>query len=54
MKEQNKYDPIFLGLCDRVRQFLPLAKEVADEIVSEETKVLTLGLDHNLHVGSKR
>ena len=28
------------GLCDRVQRILPLAKQVADEIVSEETKVL--------------
>ncbi len=28
------------GLCDWVQQILPLAKQVADEIVSEETEVL--------------
>ena len=28
------------GLCDRVQRILPLAKQVADEIVSEETKIL--------------
>ena len=31
-----------------------MAKKVADEIVSEETEILKLGLDHNLHVGTKR
>ena len=28
------------GLCDRVQRILPLAKQVADEIISEETKIL--------------
>ena len=28
------------GLCDRVQRILPLAKQVADEIVSDETEVL--------------
>ena len=28
------------GLCDRVQRILPLVKQVADEIVSDETKVL--------------
>ena len=28
------------GLCDRVHRILPLAKKVADEIVSEETEIL--------------
>ena len=28
------------GLCDRVRRILPLAKKVANEIVSEETEIL--------------
>ena len=28
------------GLCDRVQRILPLAKKVADEIVSEETEIL--------------
>ena len=28
------------GLCDLVLRILPLAKQVADEIVSEETKIL--------------
>ena len=30
------------GLCDRVQRILPLAKQVADEIVSKETKILEL------------
>jgi len=29
-----------LGLRDRVQRILPLAKKVADEIVSEETEIL--------------
>ena len=29
-----------LGLCDRLQRILPLAKKVADEIVSEETEIL--------------
>jgi len=40
LKEQNKYDQMPSGLYDRVQRILPLAKQVADEIVSEETKVL--------------
>ncbi len=28
------------GLCDRVQRILPLVKQVANEIVSEETKIL--------------
>ena len=28
------------GLCDSVQRILPLVKQVADEIVSEETKIL--------------
>ena len=28
------------GLYDRVQRILPLAKQVADEIVSDETKIL--------------
>ena len=40
LKEQNKYDQIPSGLCDRVQRILPLAKKVADEIVSEETEIL--------------
>jgi len=29
-----------LGLCNHVQHILPLVKQVADEIVSEETKFL--------------
>ena len=29
-----------LGLCDRLQRILPLAKKVADEVVSEETEIL--------------
>ena len=28
------------GLCDRVQRILPLAKKVANEIISEETEIL--------------
>ena len=28
------------GLCDRVQRILPLAEQAADEIVSEDTKIL--------------
>ena len=28
------------GLCDRLQRILPLVKQVADEIVSEETEIL--------------
>ena len=34
------YDQMPLGLCDRVQRILPLAKNVAENIVSEETEVL--------------
>ena len=54
MREQKKYDEIPSGLFDRMQRILPLVKKVADKIVSEETEILELGLDHNLHVGSKR
>ncbi len=41
MKEQNKYDQMTSGLCDRVQRILPLAKQVADDfVISEETKFL--------------
>jgi len=40
LKEQNKYDQMPSALCDRVQRILPLARQVADEIVSEETKIL--------------
>ena len=40
MKEQNKYDQMPLGLYDRVQRILPLVKQVEDEIVSKETKIL--------------
>ena len=29
-----------LGLCDRVQRILPLVELVANEVVSEETKIL--------------
>ena len=38
--EQNKYDRLTSGLCDRVQRILPLAKKVADKIVSEETEIM--------------
>ena len=40
MKEQNKYDRMTEGLCDRVQRILLLAKKVADEMISEETEIL--------------
>ena len=40
MKEQNKYDQMPSDRCDRLQRILPLAKKVADEIVSEETEIL--------------
>ena len=40
LKEQNKYDQLSSGLCDRVQRTLPLVKQVADQIVSEETEIL--------------
>jgi len=40
LKEQNEYDQMLSGLCDRMQRILPLAKQAADEIVSEETKIL--------------
>jgi len=39
-KEQIKYDQMPSGLCDRVQQILPLAKKVADEIVSDESEIM--------------
>ena len=40
MKEQNQYDQMLWGLCDWVQRILPLVKQVAEEIVSEETEIL--------------
>jgi hypothetical protein len=40
LKEQNKYDQVPPGLCDRLQRILPLAKKVGDEVVSEETEIL--------------
>ena len=40
MKEQNKYDQMPSGLCDQLQNMLPLAKKVADEIISEEMEIL--------------
>ena len=40
LKEQNKYDQMPLGLCNWLRRILPMAKKVADEIVSEEMEIL--------------
>ena len=54
MKEQNKYDQMPAGLLDCLQRILPLADKVGGEIVSEETEILELGPDHNLHVGTKR
>ena len=42
------------GLRDRVQRILPLAKKVADEIVSKETELLKLGPDHHLLVVSEQ
>jgi len=38
LKEQNKYDQMPSGLCDRLQRILPLAKKVADATLSEETE----------------
>ena len=54
LQEQNKYDQIPLGLFDRLQRIIPLAETVAEEIVCDETDILELGPDHNLHVGFKR
>jgi len=40
LKEQNKYDQMPSSLCDQVQRILPLAKKVANEIVSEEMEIL--------------
>jgi len=40
LKEQNKYDRMPSRLHDQVKRILPLAKQVADVTVSEETKIL--------------
>ena len=40
LKEQDKYDQLSSGLCDRVQRALPLVKKVADGIVSEETEFM--------------
>jgi len=40
LKEKNKHDQMPLGLFDRLRRILPVAKKVADDIVSEETEIL--------------
>ena len=40
LKEQNKYDQMPSGLCDRVQRILPLVKKVGNEIVSDDTNIL--------------
>jgi len=40
LKEQNKYDRMPLGLCDQVQHILPVARKVADEIVTDKTEIL--------------
>ena len=40
LKEQNKIDQMPSGLLDRLQRILPLADEVADEIVFKKTKNL--------------
>jgi hypothetical protein len=40
LKEQNKYDQMPSILLDQLQRVLPLADKVADDIVSEETKIL--------------
>jgi len=40
LKEQNKYDQMPSGLFDQVQRILPLAKQVADDIVSEKAEIL--------------
>jgi len=40
LKEQNKYDQVPSGLCDRLQRILPLVEKVANVIVSEETEIL--------------
>ena len=41
------------GLCNRLQQILPLAKKVADEIVTEETEILNVGPPEHHDVSHK-
>jgi len=41
LKEQNKYDQMPSTLLDRLKHASPLAEKVADQIVSEETDILS-------------
>jgi hypothetical protein len=40
LKEQNEYDQMPSGLLNRLQRILPLADQVADEIVYEKTEIL--------------
>ena len=51
---QNKYDQMPSDLLDRLQRILFFADKVTEDIVGEETEILELGPDHNLHVGFKR
>ena len=50
MKEQNKYDQMPSGLLDRLQRILPLADEVADEIVYEKTEILEKAISRMFEV----
>jgi hypothetical protein len=56
LKEQNKYDQMLSGLCDRVQWILPLVKQVVNEIASDEAKILkelTLRMFEGIHKVAK-
>ena len=40
MKEQDEYDHVLSGLCERVQGILPLAEKLAGEIAYEEKEIV--------------
>jgi len=50
VKEQNKYDQVLSGLCDRLQRILPFAEKVANEIASQETEMLRVHIPRMFEV----
>ena len=50
MKEQNTYDQMPSGILDRLQRILPLADQVADEIVYGRTEILEKAISRMFEV----
>jgi hypothetical protein len=53
LKEQNKYDDMLFGFFQRLRDILPLANTVVEEIGYEDSKVLEKGITDMVEVMQK-